>query len=58
MSKDRIFVEWSNGCWVSSLDSDFCEVIKSNTAALGPPVVVEFLGDDEGWVSSSDEEED
>ena len=53
----RIFVEWGDGTYVSSLDPDFQRVVSVTVDRLGPPALVEFRGDGEGWMrhGASDE---
>ena len=46
---DRIFVEWDNGAYVSSLASDFGRELLELVAHYGRPSKVEFRAHDEGW---------
>lgn len=51
MSKmHRVFVEWPDGCYISSLAPDFGAELVRMVEEYGRPSLVEFRADDEGWV--------
>jgi hypothetical protein len=51
--RHRVFCEWSDGSWVSSLDPDFQASVVEFTENHGPPVRVEFRSDNEGWQNTA-----
>ena len=51
MSKmHRVFVQWDDGAYISSLAPDFGERLIEMVELYGRPTTVEFRADDEGWI--------
>lgn len=54
----RIFVEWPNGAYISTLASSFHQHFQELVERYGPPSTVEFRASDEGWVRSGPDPHD
>ena len=51
-TEHRIFVEWADGSYLSSLSSDFGAELQRFVARSGAPTLVEYRADGEGWIRS------
>lgn len=49
----RIFVSWEKGGYLSTVDPDFHKVFQHMVSLFGPPDIVEYRADDEGWESNN-----
>lgn len=38
----RIYMEWEDGAWVTSLHADFESVVEKETDRQGPPIKVQY----------------
>ena len=45
----RIFCEWDNGAYLSSLHASFQDELKALVKQYGPPSKVEFRAHGKGW---------
>lgn len=54
MNKNRIYVGWPGGYFITSLDSNFQEGLEEMIAELGAPTTVEFRAASEGCTTDDD----
>jgi len=50
---DRIFIEFANGCWLTSDGPDFQADLAEMVAQYGRPVLVEFRAKGEGYAPAT-----
>jgi len=57
-NQNRIFCQWADGSYVTTLDWEFHTVLQEWVKEKGPPITIEFRASDDGWTSYSDQDAD